>query len=248
MKLPEHERAAHREAFRAMNLFQKADYIFAYYKLPLVLIFIAVVAIGSVVHYQLTHKEPVLYVGYANVVLDEPIELDEHLTSGFLAELGDNPRTQEVSAYRDLYISDAEESVDHQYSYASRLKLLASIDAEQLDVVFMNKNAYDLLSHSGFLLDLSALLAEQDAEVAAKLAPLVTSNDVIIEDNELEVQLNEADVYEAVTEVAQNALDVSGLPLFQNLSGDIYLGVIGNTPRTETALRYILYLYAWTQD
>lgn len=236
MQLPEHERAAHREAFRAMNLSQKAEYIFAYYKLPLVLAFVAIVALGSALRYQLTHKEAVLYVGMTNVALEEPAY--QTLTSDYLAHKGYNARTQEVCLYQDLYLIDPEESTDHQYSYASRLKLLASIDAEQLDVVIMSRQAYDLLSHSGYLRDLSDLSTSLPAGLSGRLE----TNDVILSDNQLELELGEAEIYEAQTEQVTNALDMSGLGPFQSLSDSVYLGIIGNTPRLEETLAYVEYL------
>ena len=238
MQLPEHEKRAHREAFRNMTLGQKAEYIFAYYKLPLVLALVALIALGSVLNQKLTYKRPLLYVGMTNVSLDEESELV--LTDSYVTSRGLNTRTDEVYFYRDLYLADAESSSDHQYSYASRLKLLASIDAEELDVVVMNQQAYDLLSHSGFLMDLTT----QGLTVPDELASRLAANDVIVSDNELEVQLNEADVYEAVTEKSTNAFDVSDCTVFQNLPGTIYVGIVGNTPRPEEALAYIAYLEA----
>jgi hypothetical protein len=240
MRLPEHEREAHRQAFRAMSLPQKLEYIFAYYKLPLVLVFIAAVALGSVLNYQLTHKEPVLYVAYCNVGL--PDEQDQELFDGFLASMGANPKTQESYRYYNLYLSEAEESVDHQYSYASRLKTLAAVDAEELDVVFMNQGAYDLLSASGYLMDLSSTLAASGT-LQAQANDLLTTNVVVLEDNRLEVELNEADTYEAVTQEVPNALDVTeALGGTDVLTGTVYLGIIGNTPRLDTALSFVSYL------
>ena len=240
MRLPEHEREAHRQAFRAMSLPQKLEYVFAYYKLPLVLVFIAAVALGSVLNYQLTHKEPVLYVAYCNVGLPE--EQDQELFDGFLASMGANPKTQESYRYYNLYLSEAEESVDHQYSYASRLKTLAAVDAEELDVVFMNQGAYDLLSASGYLMDLSSTLAASGT-LQAQANDLLTTNVVVLEDNRLEVELNEADTYEAVTQEVPNALDVTeALGGTDVLTGTVYLGIIGNTPRLDTALSFVSYL------
>lgn len=235
MKLSEREREAHRQAFQAMSLPQKLEYVLAYYKLPLVLMLIALVALGSFVHRMLTEKHAVLYLGYANVSVAE--DLNETLTLGFLTNQGRNSSSYEVATYPDLYLSEAEDTTDHQYSYASRLKLVASIDAEQLDVVLMNRTAYDLLSHSGFLLDLTSVDG-----LSPELKNLCVSNDVILEDNALEVQLNEADTYQAVTQSATNALDLSGLPAFSTLSDNVYIGVIANTPRLADALRYLEYL------
>ncbi len=237
MKLPEHERQAHREAFAAMSLAQKAEYIFAYYKLPIVLVLIAVVFAGSVVHRALTEKEAVLYVAYANVAVDE--KLDRYLTSDFLANQGIETRKHEVYCYRDLYLAQEATTGNHQYAYASKLKTLASVDAEQLDVVLMNREAYDVLSHSGYLLDLDEL-----SGLPSELVPLLETNDLIVEDNQIEVDLGEADTYEAVTERHVNAINASTLAPFAqaHLSDDVYLGIIANTPRLDTVMAYLTYL------
>ena len=236
MKLPEHERQAHREAFAAMSLPQKAGYVFAYYKLPLVLAALVIVALGSVLNYRLNHKEPVLYVGLTNVAVTE--ETEAQLGAGFLDALGANPRKSEVYLYSDLYLVDPEDSMDHQYSYASRLKVMASTTAQELDVVLMSKQAYDLLSHSGYLLDLGTVASQ----LPAGATDLVQSNDVIVRDNEVEYELGEAEEYEADTILVDNALDLSGTTAFNGLSDTVYLGIIGNTPRLDTALELVAYL------
>ena len=61
MKLTEAERAENREALAAMSLPQRLGYVLEYYKFPLVLALIAVVALGSVLYYRLTRKETLLY-------------------------------------------------------------------------------------------------------------------------------------------------------------------------------------------
>lgn len=241
MKLPEHERAAHREAFRAMSIPQKAEYIFAYYKLPLVLLLIAIVALGSVAKYFLTHKNAVLYAAYANVTLTD--EQDSDLFDGFLDSIGVNQRKNEVYRYRDLYLVEVDDTVDHQYSYASRIKTLAAIDAEELDIVLMNKAAYDLLSNSGYLMDLEKVISDNPSLLPVR-ANLV-QNVVVLEDNRVEVELNEADTYEAVTEDAFNALDVTEVLTSENdLTGTVYLGIIGNSPRLDAVVSFITYLYS----
>ena len=239
MRLPDHERAAHREAFRTMTLPEKADYIFAYYKLPLVLALVVMVALGWVVLRRITHKEPLLYVALVNVADSEA--LDNGLGNDYVIATGNDPRTAEVYCYHALYLSDPEGSSDHQYSYASRMKLMGAVAAEQLDVVIMNRDGYDLLSNSGYLMDLAPFLAEGGDGTAA-LAPLLQTNVVVDSDNSIEVELNEADAYVAETHEEQNALEVSGRGLFSDFSEPVYLGIIGNSPRADEALAYLAYL------
>ena len=237
MKLPESEREFNRAAFRAMSIPKKADYIFAYYKLPLVLILIAVIAIGSVIHQVVTHKDAVLYAAFLNVIPDE--ETDATLTQGYLERVGADPARNEVLCYHELYISTDDTIQNHQYAYASKLKLMGAIDGEQLDVVIMNREAYDLLSAWGYLLDLGDACAANP-----RLEAALVSNTVILSDNRVEVELNEADEYVAETTEIANAVELGDSPLFPDFAADehIYLGVIANTPRQEQSLAYLDYV------
>ncbi|MBQ6522894.1 MAG: hypothetical protein IJI15_08750, partial [Atopobiaceae bacterium] len=122
---------------------------------------------------------------------------------------------------------------------ASKLKLMGAIDGEQLDVVIMNREAYDLLSAWVYLLDLG------DARAAnPRLEAALVSNTVILSDNRVEVELNEADEYIAETIEVANAVELGDSPLFPDFAADehIYLGIIANTPRQEQALDYLDYV------
>ncbi|MBR0280869.1 MAG: hypothetical protein IJQ81_04650 [Oscillibacter sp.] len=153
MKLTAQERADNWKAFRRMSAAQKADYIFSYYKLPIVLtlLFAYILCYGLYRHF--TRKEVLLYVACANVVVSE--ETAEALSEGFVRHSGEDVRKCEVSLYQTLYLSENPTLANHEYAYASRLKLLAAIDAEQLDVVLMNQEAYDFLSEKEYLADIA---------------------------------------------------------------------------------------------
>ena len=237
------ERALRRDAFRKMNAREKLDYIFAYYKLPILLGIIALAVIGSAVHRQLTKKEAVLYAAFINVSVGESLE--DTLTAQFIARSGASARENEVYLYRDLYLSDDASFVNHEYAYASRLKLLGAINAKKLDLVLMNREGYDILSQNGYLMNLSDLAAGDDA-LRQHMASYLTENTVLLEDNAIEYNLNEASSYEAVTEDVANALAVTDLPIFRaaGFPDAVYLGVIANSARTEWLLRYLDYLLA----
>lgn len=241
MRLSESEKAANRAAFQAMNLGQKAEYILAYYKLPLVLFFVALVSLVSVTRWFVTHKQALLYVAYANVVPDD--ELDATLTTGFVEAEHESTLKSEVVRFRDLYLSNNSDQVSHQYAYASKLKLMASVDAEELDVVLMNREAYDLLSGGGYLLDLSDACKDPDM-LPGQAAKMLTTNTVVLSDNKVEVELGEADSYEADTLEADNALEVTDLPLFDDYPPDesFYLGIVANTPRLDESMAYLRYV------
>ena len=243
MKLSEQERAVIRESFQTMTVVQKLDYIFEYYKPALLAVAIALIILSSVAYRTITHKDVLLYTAYANIAVGDT--LDTALNEGFVRATGDNPRKNEVYLYRGLYLSQDASQENHEYAYASQLKVLATIANQQLDALLMNREAYDLLSASGYLLPLEELL-EQDSALSTQLAARLTSNTVILEDNAIEYNLNETDTYHAVTEEVVNGIDISSFPLFDRagFSGDVYFGVIGNSPRLDTVLQYIAYLTA----
>lgn len=236
MKLSPEERANIRQSFGRMTLAQKLDYIWTYYKLPILavgaLLFFAV-SYGS---HLLTQKRALLYAAYMNVAVGE--DLDTLLDTGYVSSTGADPRRAEVVLYRNMYLSQDPSAENHEYAYASRMKLMATIQSQKLDVVLMNRESYDILSADGYLLDLSAFVRQE------ALTPFLTANTVILEDNAIEFNLGEAETYQAVTQEVVNGLDVSAFPCFQNagFSGEVYLGVIGNSPRLEAVGDYLLYL------
>ena len=210
MKLPEKEKAAQRAAFRAMSPAKKAEHIFTYYKWPILLGLLALLILGSAVYRQFTRKEPVLYLALVNVA--------------------------EVYLYPDLYLSDEADTINHEYAYASKMKLTGAISAQKLDLALMNREAYDIFSAQGFLLELSALPDE--------LSPLLTENEVVVSDNSVDVLLGNEQEERRVTKKAANALAVSTLPLFRDavFDGELYLGVLANSPRQEESLAYLRYV------
>ena len=244
MKLSAQERAAWKAAFRQMSLAEKLAYILSYYKLPLVLGLIAVVVLASVVSHTLTRKENLLYVAYVNVSAGD--NLNALLSDGFVAYAGADPKKNRVYTYTGLYLSENPAPENHEYSYASRMKVLAAINARRLDVVLMNAEAYDIFSRSGYLLELPPALEEFLPEQYEFLAPFLQKNDVILEDNEIEYRLNEADEYRAVTQSVANGLDISRFPVLAaaGFSDTVYFGVIANSPRLPEAMDYAAYLFS----
>jgi hypothetical protein len=111
----------------------------------------------------------------------------------------------------------------------------------------MNREAYDIMSAGGYLLPLEELL-KRDGALFAGIRGRLAENTVILRDNDIEHQLDESVPYQAVTETAVNAVLVSPFPLFEQagFSGDVYLGVVGNSPRLDTVLRYIAYVTSET--
>lgn len=241
MKRTEAEKKKLKKAFRNMTLAQKADYLFTYYKLPaFTAVVVLAVIISSVIH-AVTKKEPVLYLAFVNTSVGE--ELDEKMTGGYISHEEYDPKKQEVLVYRDLYIDDDASVENHQYAYASRLKILGAISSKQMDVALMNRDAYQQMSESGLLMPLDEIKKDYPQQYSLP-EPYITANTVIIDDNAIEYDLNEADTYEAVTEEVNNAVNVTSFPVFRNadMSGDVYMGIIANTTHPRGSANYIVYL------
>lgn len=230
------EIAALRESFRKMDAAHKAEYIYMYYKWFILLGIIVLIIIGNTLHRQLTKKDAALYLGMTNVSVGT--ELEQTMTVGFLDWLGLNPKKNEVLVYKGLYLSSDASTEDHQYAYASKMKVMAAVNARKLDVVLMNREAYDLLSQSGYLLPLTQL--------PESLMPYRMENEVILESNAIDVQLNNEAEIRVVTQNVPNGLDVSEFPLFRNagFDGAVYIGFIANIPHYDTAISYLEYLLA----
>ena len=214
----DNERIALKKSLREMGLSQKISYFFSYYTIHFVLVLIALAILaGSVIRFAVK-KETVLYVALTNTAIGSSLETD--MTENFLAYADLPTRRNDVQLYKELYISSDPAAENHEYAYASGLKIMAAINAGKIDLVMMNRESYDFFSEKGYLLDLSSFTAENGP--GKELAPYLSENEVILSDNSLEVALGEA----------QRA----------GFDGDLYMGIIANSPRTETACLYLRYL------
>lgn len=221
---------------------QKIQYIWDYYKLPIVIGLILLYIVGYTVYGHISKKEVLLYTGLVNLSAGE--QLTDELNGGFLDFLEADAAKAEVDLYTGLYLTDDPDDPDHEYAYASRIKLIAAIDGEQLDVVLMNREAFDAFSQNGYLLNMEELLRDADPETRAQWESCLVSNTVILEDNADEVLEDSSLTYQAVTEEYPMGLCVSRKGLFKRagFEDEVYLGVLKNSPRLDMAVEYIQYL------
>ena len=231
MKIPAEERQRYRDSFREMPLPKKLEHIWQYYKVTILLTVVTAAILLSAGYRWMTRKEPVLYLACLNVSLGTQVQ--DQLTQDFLTEQNLDPSRKEIQLYKNLYVSDTPAAADHEYAYTSRMKLLATINARQLDLVLMNQEAYDLCSANGYLLELSDWAAVEH----------LAANQVVTE--KAQTQYSEAappEVLAATT--SYNAVPLNQFPGFQKagFSGEVYLGIIANSPRLEQCRQYVQYL------
>ncbi len=227
-------------SFHDLKGVKKIQFIWDYYKLPLLIAAVIIYALIWQIHARMTHKDTVLYMGAVNIQMGETLQ--EELTGSFLETQNLSDKYHEVFLNSSLVLTDSADANLSQYTYASRLKINAAIEAQEFDLVLMNREAYDAFSQNGYLYDLSVLL---DADLQRVLSDSLITNTVILEDNASEAALDPSLTYHAVTQDAVNALDVTASPLFSaaGMDGTVYLGIIANSPRTDMASAYVKYLF-----
>ena len=231
--------------FKDLHGTAKLQYIWDYYKLPIAVICIGLYIVGYMGYRHLTHKETVLYTALVNVNAGET--LTEELSVGYLDYLQANPSKKSISLYTELYLTDDEASQYYEYTYASSTKIIASIDAEQLDVVIMDKEAFDAFSQNGYLYNMEDFLMKQaPPQLYLSLQSSLENNIAILEDNALEAGLDPSVSYSAKTVEYPMAVNLSQSNMIRRagFNDTVYLGIIANTPRMDEVAAYLEYLFS----
>jgi hypothetical protein len=205
------------EKLKSLHGWQRLRYIWDYYKFPLAVLCILIYIIGYIIYGQVTHKDTVLCTALINISAGE--EFTSDLSSGYLDYLGKDSSRNEVELMTELYLTDNESDPNYEYTYASQVKILASINSQQLDVILMNQEAFDILSRNDYLCDLEDLLSDIAPGLYSQTADCITENN--------------------------KALDLSQALLIQQtgFSGTVYLGIVANSERKDEATEYIKYLF-----
>lgn len=219
----------------------KIGYLWAYYKLPIVIAGIFLYIAGYMIYGYAMHKETALYMALINVAPKDAFT--EELSTDFLAYIGANRKKEEVKLYTGLYLTEDPSSANLEYVYASNTKITASIAGGRLDIVLMDKEAFDLLSRRGYLCNIEEFLMQEDLELYEKVQSWLTENTVVLSDNSLDVQLDPSVEYTAVTEEYPMGVDLSGseLVMKEEFDGTLYMGIISNTPHRNRAVSYLRY-------
>lgn len=231
-------------AFDTLTLPEKIQFIWNYHKVALSVIAIAVYIVCYLIFRVLTDTVPYLYVGMVNIVTSE--QLTYNLTDGFLESEENLPKKSSIHALTQLYLTEALDNTDASYVYASQMKILAAIDGEELDLVLLDKDAFDAFSQNGYLCNMEEYLKTWLPESYDQLSPFLEMNIEILEDNATDVMLNKELSYEAEVLEYPMGLNLSSCEMIRNAGfpEDLFLAIIKNSPRMETVSHYIGYLYS----
>ena len=214
--------------FKELTAREKIGYLWDYYRLRILLVFFALAVMAGAIHHALNKKNPLLYVGAVNVVLDDTLKA-EYSNDYMKREDPEGKSKGEIRFYTGLYLTDDTSSEAFTYSYASRIKILSAIEDHTLDLVLFDQEAFDAFAQSGYLYDLSTL--EKDLSGL----PLTDNIELIEKGGE------EDSSYQTIK--YPMGIDLSSLPPFQTYSGTVYAGIIRNTERLPETIRFLLYLF-----
>ena len=228
-----------RKEWQNMNGAAKLRYIWDYYKLPIFLICICGYGAGYLVWRNVTAEYTQLYLAYVNIEVGET--LDHHLTEEFIDYLHPDEKNSTVKAIRNLALTENLQKSDGSYVYTSQMKILSSIDNQQLDIVLMNQEAFDAFSQNGFLTNIETFAKEHGL---TNLQPYFIDNIEILSDNATEVIVDPTVEYHSETTTYPMAIDITEFPfiLEAGFPDHVYLGIIANTERADNAASFVSYL------
>lgn len=226
-----------------MNQKEKIQYIWDYYKLPLCLSLIVFVILISFIHRQLTKKDTFLYLAAVGVSFGN--DTKENLNENFFKKTEKNPAKNQIYFYENLLLTNEADEQNSEYAYASRIKIMAAVDAEKMDLVLMNKEAFDAFSQSGYLEDLDLFIKENLPEQYEKLQSFLVANTTLPESSSDEL-LPENETGSSEKTEQKTGLNSEFSPILKSavFNDTVYFGIIKNSPRKEHAISYLAYLFS----
>ncbi len=140
------------EKFKKLNNRQKLQYIWDYYKVPIIIAIILIFAFISFVRNRLEYKPTVFNL----VMIDSNVTelIDKSLLDGFSEYCEDfDPDTQQISLHADY-----DSSTFDQGLYSGRQKILAEYNVGSIDATIAPKAVIEELAESQAFGDLSEIL------------------------------------------------------------------------------------------
>ena len=161
------------QTLRQLHGMKRLEYVWDYFKLPILAGCILLCIACSILYGQLTKSHPILYIGFVNTSFSD--ELMSHFGDDFISSI-EHEKKDSCYFYTNLLLSDNVDSASYEYAYASKVKLLAAIESKELDIVIVNKEVIDAMEEKEYLYDLSVLLPDvyDSPATAIKISDLDT--------------------------------------------------------------------------
>lgn len=129
---------------------KRLEYIWDYYKLPIITCLIIFYIVGYLSYRVITKKDTVLSVAAVNIEISN--ENISKFSDEYLSYKNLSGKRYNINFFNNL-MSDGDPNygASYEYAYASSMKLLALITDKSLDIVIMDKRAYETFSNNEYL-------------------------------------------------------------------------------------------------
>lgn len=157
---------------RELNNKQKIQYIWDYYRWPIVIVIAVIFFLGSLIMHYVTYKEPALDIIMVNsnmVYAEEFPEFDN-----FYELAGLDPVEIPLAIDTSISFSTPESPVSDYYN-TQNLSLRVAVGGN--DIIFAPETIYDYYAASGSFLDLSTALSEEELEKYADILVYTTDEE-----------------------------------------------------------------------
>lgn len=154
-----------KEKWQAMDKKKKAQYVWDYYKWPILIVIVILIVAVDMIYISITKKDPVMTVAMFNMVPENPNSTDSDFGE-FLDTYGYENFDGAVSNYNSFYIYEESENPElhDKYYFAHGENLINMLYAQAIDVVFGRGQYFEILADGKAFMDLRTLLSAETLE------------------------------------------------------------------------------------
>ena len=216
---------------KPMTFREKCDHMWEYYKEWLVVVFLAVMAIGLTTTIISSRTKDVMVSGMMVNIKIEPVGMN-YLTNDYEKYLGATSRRQVVELDYTSF-GDVLDPTRGEDSYYASMILPARVTGAMLDYMILDQFAFEYYIAHEVYMDLGRVFSQEELaqfEAEGRLVYAMQENDT--ERWPVAIKITEIDF------VKDNV----------NSGGDIYFALSGSSPRLDMCRNAWEYLHAWNKD
>lgn len=231
---------------------EKAEYIWDYYKIPIIAILILIYLIVNIIHSHLTAKDYVLQGIFLNALAET--ETVQELEDGFLEAYPIDQNKEDIFLDTSIYYLPDSDQTSLETSYQAIQILSVRIAAGEIDFIAAETPVLTEFAYDGYFSDLSEVLSDEQYK---KYEPYFLYYDkaVMEELSDVDYTLEEADAVilpdpakpELMEEPVPVMIDITKCEklslLYPNSAKNYAFALIANGPHTEKALELLEYLF-----
>lgn len=244
------EQAKH--IFKAGTPKEKAEYIWDYYKIPIIVILVLIYLIVNIVHSQLTAKDYVLQGIFLNALAET--ETVQELEDGFLESYPIDQNKEDIFLDTSIYYLPDSDQTSMDTSYQAIQILSVRVAAGEIDSMAAETEILTDFAYDGYFSDLSEVLTEEQYQTYEPYF-LYYDKAVMEELSDVDYTLEEAEAVilpdpakpELMEEPVPVMIDITECEklslLYPNSAKNYAFALITNGSHTEKALELLEYLF-----